>query len=619
MKVSQRFALQVALLAAIPSFAITTAFLDPINWPKQIALFVAPPLVFLVTQKVREEGLVDFSNKIINSVFLLSIVGFVIVGLFSSSNLVRTLWGSFGRNNGLISQISLVGLAWLMASIVLSKQLLLALLRSIQFLMIIPASYGVIQYFDLDPIIWSTTNQVFSFFGNINFASAVFGFATFISSGLVVLERDRRFRSIAFLLACLQLVMTFLTGSLQGSIIAAFGAFACVFLYLRRRSRRLALGFLSFGVASAPLIVLGFLGLGPLGGYIEQYTFRLRAFYAQTGLLMGANNPIFGVGIDSYGDQFRSFRPERLVDLIGLDIVVNNAHSSVVQVFATTGLVGLFSLLIILVPAYFFSIKAILNSKTQEETVIVVAIFLGIFTASMLSIDNISIAVWNYLFLGLVLNPSLRGELKESISIQRRRVSMGHDFLIRISAWVAIGATFSIGWMSSYPSRELVKIFNTPAAADNAESLRQREVSLATISNNRMLRELDFRYAADGLLAIGYFPTASDVLRLGVARFPNDFTLNDYAAVVNEKHLERAGAIPYREKQVILDRRDSRIWAQLAYDYHSVGRKDDARLAYENAVKFSKYQGEEFQASLKQVAIDIQLLEMTESATTKTP
>jgi O-antigen ligase len=612
-------ALQLALFAAIPSFVITTSFLDPINWPKQVALFVTPALIFLVAQKARAERLFDFSNTSINAIFLVSLLGFTSVGLFTSTNLVRTLWGSFGRNNGLVSQISLIALAWFFASIVLSKTLLLAFLRSIQLLMIIPASYGLIQYFGLDPIVWSTTNQVFSFFGNINFASAVFGFATFVSSSLILLERDRIFRMIAILFTALYLLMTFLTGSLQGLIIAAFGAFVIVFAFLRRRNRKIAFGLLSFGLASAPLIVLGFLGFGPLGGYIEQYTFRLRGFYAQTGFLMGANSPLFGVGIDSYGDQFRNFRPESLVDLIGLDIVVNNAHSSIVQVFATTGLVGLVSLLALLIPAYLFSIRTFLKTKSQEEAVTVSAIFLGIFTASMLSIDNISIAVWNYVFLGLVLNPSLREELKEQTSTQKRAVSMGREFVFKFGAWVAVGATFSIGWISSYPSRELVNIFNTPAAADNAESLRQREVSLASISNHSMMRELDFRYTADGLMAIGYFPTAADVLRLGVARFPNDFTLNDYAAVVNEKHLERAGAIPYREKQVLLDKRDSRIWAQLAYDYHSAGRKDDARLAYENAVKFSGYQSEEFQASLKQVALDIQIEGVTESGTIKTP
>jgi len=206
------------------------------------------------------------------------------------------------------------------------------------------------------------------------------------------------------------------------------------------------------------------------------------------------------------------------------------------------------------------------------------------------------------------LNPSLRQGMRDSISVRNRKISLGNEFLVKTSAWVVIGSSFAFAWVSSYPSRELVKIFNTPASADNAESLRQREVALATISNNSFMRELDYRYAADGLLAIGYFPTAADVLRLGVARFPNDFTLNDYAAVVNEKHLERSGAIPYREQQVRLDERDSRIWAQLAYDYHSIGRKEDAKRAYENAVKFSKYAGEEFRTSLEQVGRDIQVV-----------
>lgn len=608
MKISERLAVQLAIIVALPSFVITTTFLDPINWPKQIALFVAPALVLLALIKARQEGLVEFRNRKLQVLFLGSILGFLFVGIFSSSNLVRTLWGSFGRNNGLVTQVSLIALSWCFACVVISRGMLIAFLRSVQYLMVLPAGYGLLQYLGLDPIVWSTTNQVFSFFGNINFASAVFGFATVVSLGLIVLEKGRFHRLMAILGAVISFALTYLTGSLQGLIIAAFGIFISIFVLLREQNQKLAIGFFSFGLVSAPLIFLGFLGLGPLGAYIEQYTLRLRGFYAQTGILMGIDNPIFGVGVDSYGDQFRNFRPEALVDLIGLDIIVNNAHSSIAQVFATTGIVGLVSLLLLLIPAYLLAAKGLLSFGSRKELIVVSGIFLGIFTASMLSIDNISIAVWNYVFLGLVLNPSLRQGMRDSISVRNRKISLGNEFLVKTSAWVVIGSSFAFAWVSSYPSRELVKIFNTPASADNAESLRQREVALATISNNSFMRELDYRYAADGLLAIGYFPTAADVLRLGVARFPNDFTLNDYAAVVNEKHLERSGAIPYREQQVRLDERDSRIWAQLAYDYHSIGRKEDAKRAYENAVKFSKYAGEEFRTSLEQVGRDIQVV-----------
>jgi hypothetical protein len=530
------------------------------------------------------------------------------VGIYSPTPWIRTLWGTFGRNNGLVTQISLILLAWIFSMLVITPALALSFFRTIQFFMYIPAGYGLIQYLGIDPVVWSTTNQVFSFFGNINFASAIFGFSAFVSALLMVLEKEIRYRLTAIISLLFAAILTYLTGSLQGLIILALGLFLSFFIYVREKNPKFATPYLIGGTISGLLILLAFLGLGPFGSLLEQYTLKLRLYYAQVGILMGMSNPIFGVGVDSYGDVFRLYRPQSLLDLIGLDIIVNNAHSSLVQVFATTGVIGLTSLLLLIIPAYVIACRILLSKSAPNEAIMISGVFLALFSASLLSIDNISIAVWNYMFLGLILSYFGKNRFaNDKKPNKKENLEIKHpEFLKFVSRALAV-SIFTTSWLSSNPSREIVRILNSPVYADNQESLKAREIKLVNLANSVFMRESDFRLVADALLAIGYTPTAADVLRLGVAKFPNDFTLHDYASVVNERYFNRADAITYRERQVVLDKQDSRIWIQLAYDYKSAGRLVDARRAFNNAVKYANLATPEVRENLPVVAREIGL------------
>lgn len=600
------FSLRLVSLVALSSFIISTQFIDPINWPKQVALCVAVPLILLTIFNAEKSGLVNYSNRKLHLLFAISISGFLLVGIFSPTSWIRTLWGAFGRNNGLVTQISLLFLAWMFSMLVITPATALSLMRAIQYFMYLPITYGLIQYFGIDPVVWSTTNQVFSFFGNINFASAIFGFSAFVSALLFVIEKEVKYRIFATLSFLCAALLTYLTDSLQGLIILGFGLFISFFIYVRERNPKFAMPYLFAGSVLGFVIFLAFLGLGPLGSLLEQYTLKLRLYYAQVGILMGMSSPIFGVGVDSYGDAFRLHRPQALLDLVGLDIVVNNAHSSLVQVFATTGVIGLASLLLVVLPAYLVSGRILLSKSAPSEAVIISGVFLALFSASLLSIDNISIAIWNYMFLGITLSyfgnkqnaPDNKYEKRVIREVKNREV-------IKIITRLSAVLIFTTSWLSSNPSREIVRILNLPVYADNQESLKAREIRLVNLSNSIFMRESDFRLVAEALLAIGYTPTAADVLRLGIAKFPLDFTLHDYAAVVNEKFFSRAESIIYRERQVVLDERDSRIWIQLAYDYDAAGRTVDARRAFNNAIKYANLATLEFRETLPEVAKEI--------------
>ena len=106
---------------------------------------------------------------------------------------------------------------------------------------------------------------------------------------------------------------------------------------------------MSLILSSVP-VVNGILGRGPLD-FLYQYTFYLRTFYWKIGLKMGLENPLVGVGVDSYGDFYRGARPIEVIRLTTIDLTTHNAHNTLIQIFATLGILGLVATLLFVLPA----------------------------------------------------------------------------------------------------------------------------------------------------------------------------------------------------------------------------------------------------------------------------
>lgn len=85
--------------------------------------------------------------------------------------------GVYGRSIGALTYISLL-ILFFAAVISATISNSATLLKSLVYLGIATAAYGLIQYFDLDPILTTKTyNPVKGFFGNPNFQSSFLGIA----------------------------------------------------------------------------------------------------------------------------------------------------------------------------------------------------------------------------------------------------------------------------------------------------------------------------------------------------------------------------------------------------------------------------------------------------------
>jgi len=338
------FSIPATILVIVPSFS------DPINLPKVLVLFVIASTCLILSLFLRKRNVFKPVTKGNWLAFVLYVTLFffmLLSGLLGSQNQIRIWLGASGRNNGLIYYLSAILVAFLIYRVTLRQEELNYLNRIFSWVSIFFGSYCLLQLLNLDPIKWTNPyNRVIGFLGNPNFSSSALAlFSVHWGSEYLktIMSNVKSSRIKTLVPASFSLVMAFLsisTESLQGAVLLAMGYGILIFSYINQKfnSKLLSVSLLTMGVATLSLSFFSFLGLGPLGGYLEQYTLKLRGWYAYFGLKAMLDNPLFGVGVDNYVNAFRMYRTKEFVQEYGNLLSSNNAHSIPFQIGSTFGL-----------------------------------------------------------------------------------------------------------------------------------------------------------------------------------------------------------------------------------------------------------------------------------------
>jgi O-antigen ligase len=570
---------------------IFIGFLDPINWPKQIALATLTPIIVYAAlskhSRLSRKEIYQGSSKFFILSIILIVISAILSALLKEVNLTRTLWGIWGRNNGLITALCLWLIALSFYWFAKKKTYVSSFLHSVEIVAIVFSFYGLIQYFGIDPVNWSQANQIFSFFGNTNFAAAVLSLcaSTFLVLAVLELNQTLALRVVRLMLFLVTTFLTFKTDSIQGLSALLIVLVLVVFIKLNFVSNSHKYLYLTVSGLSGIVVFLGTLGIGPLGSYIGQYTVQLRYQYWLAGLKIGASSPIYGVGMDSYGDYFRTYRTQEVAERTSIDLVTNNAHNVFIQAFATMGILGLLAVLIPFLGALYYSGKILLSNDFTQIQKAVVAIFLSLWSMAFFSIDNISIAVWNYVFLGLVWGIQESGaehlESSQKLKNQRQVIEVEP---IKYLVFALSALIFGITWYASFPERSLQRYLSTPVNSQDSIKVSERTLEIRSLSNHPFVQETEFWYLASELNKINNSKELFEVLEIANSEFMRDFNLLDLSAGYREQRNLQADAIPFREGQLIIEKRHPRVWLSYAYDLLAAGRKQEAQEAF-NLVK----------------------------------
>jgi O-antigen ligase len=554
---------------AITTLAMWTQLEDPINLPKMFVLALSGAAVLGLVLP----ALFTFRKLAIKN----QKVGLVLIGLFAIGLLVSTgatdvkytaIFGEYHRNNGALSYLAMLVLM-LGSTITFNLKSTSKFFISFAFTGIIVAVYGTLQAMGLDPVSWVIQyNPIVTTLGNPNFTSGFLGLSGIALLMSILISKNKNLKALYVAGLLLDVFILFKSGSIQGVMGLAIGASVIVvtkfWLTNVRHGKIAAITVILF---STP-IFLALMNIGPLASKIYQGTLKNRFDYWSAALSMFRDRPIFGVGIDRFGEYYREYA---LQNQVVQGQITDNAHSIYLQLLATGGLVTFIPYLLLVAFITFIGISALIKATDQEKLLIsgVLGIWLATIAINLVTVDSLGVGVWFWITGGVLISVS-SPHLNIKIDVKAKSKTTTEEFPSGYLA-AAIFSTLALiilipqvnksqtllGLKKTLPglsSQEYVaKVID---AFDPAESSTQFLIQLA---------DLAFRQGAivDGLKMVDRINEVDQRSYYG----------NYYAAVVYETSEKKSEAIKYRERLKELDPWNNTSLVELIKDYLSVGNK----------------------------------------------
>ncbi len=401
-------------IAALPGLMIDTTNLIKLLI---LGIFAGGLAVYLFTNRA---WLKDKDLKLILILVGIFFIAMFIPLLLSGSPFELQFYGSYGRNTGFLTYFLLI-LVLLAALVNSTENLMLRIAKGIIYTGAFETAYTFLQYFKIDPVTWNNVDGwLFGTFINPNFLSAFLGISCVVIFAFLT---DQRTKSLTKVWLIIQLLATLFiiikSQSVQGLAITLVGIVVLIFFFLRKRfkSRLINFGYLGIVFMGSLFSILGFLQKGPLKQLLYQESISFRGDYWQAGWQMFMNHPLTGVGLDSYGNWFMQYR-SLAATRRGPGVTSNTAHNLFLD-FAASGGVLLFLAYTAINIAVLISIVKVFRRSADVGvgfTSISLA-WVAYLAQSIISINYIALAVWGWLFAGLIIGYE-RLATKETIAAQ---------------------------------------------------------------------------------------------------------------------------------------------------------------------------------------------------------
>jgi O-antigen ligase len=465
-KLNQQISKVLLVGTAVTSVAVTPFFsYDPINVPRFLTLLVIG-LVSLGLLIVSYGRLIKSDHRILLLVSTLFIIWLGIVLFASKINLAEGLFGVTGRQTGFLTYLALIALMALTAALTSNRDLL-----TTSKLLIVSGwasgLYGLIQIIDADPFDWiNPYSSVFGLFGNPNFHASFMGICAVVA--LVIFfdaAQTKRFRWMSLIFVSVAVLNIYESKSQQGFLVLMAGIFVFLYLYIRNNPRlsKLSVPYLIFTVISFVAVVLDILQKSPWKSLLYKESVTFRGDFWRAGWKMTTNNPIFGVGPDGYRDQYRFSRDLVTAMRPGSDVQTDSAHNVFLDLSASGGLVLLVLYILIISLVLKSAYKIVKREKTfNPGFTAVIAAWVAYTAQSIISINQIGLAVWGWVLSGLIIGYEIntRESTKNSFALKS-----GSSLIVPILAGSVVALSLGMPLMvadatfrSTIKSGDVIKI-----------------------------------------------------------------------------------------------------------------------------------------------------------------
>jgi hypothetical protein len=346
---------------------------------------------------------------------------------------------------------------------------------------------------------WTTrTNGIIGTLGNPNFQSS-FASMTLVCS--TVYFWNKRFGKILSLLSSIPLlILIYISESTQGYITALAGlsVFGLIFFWYQKKLLFIPI-FLTF-ILSTVIAVLGMLNKGPLAQYLYKISIQSRGDFFRTSVTIANDNPIFGVGLDSLGDNYLKYIDARTA--AGIGEFTDHSHNLFLN-YAVVGGYPLALLQYFLVGMVLFSfIKIQLSGKKFDtgNTALFCA-WVCYQLQALISPANISMLTWNAIISGSLIGLYLKQLNFNSDYIQLRDnrflLIKPFSYLLAIIGFVIFYPLYSADHMQVVAN----KTGNANLAIESAKSypesvIRYSRIGQDLLKSNLLPEALDLGRAA---------------------------------------------------------------------------------------------------------------------------
>lgn len=514
-------------VALITTLIVTPAIVvDPLNLPKLLVITLGS---FISLGVIAREFKTAFKSSLrfpilLTTIFILDLV---LVMFLAGTNSSQEFYGTFGRSTGFLAYFSLAGLliaGLFTASDYAFKHLTWFLISAGVFSIL----YGLLQFMGHDPVRWANLfSPVIGFLGNTNFQSSFIGFTAIAAFAIMIQEKSTPVKSGLVAFFVLAIFVIYLTGSKQGFVVL-IGGIGIVFLMFIKVSKikRFTLPLFIFGLIGVICGVIGVFNKGPLARVLYEESVTFRGDYWRAAWKMSIENPFFGVGLDSYGDWYRRSRTIEATIRRGPEVISNAAHN----VFLDFSSNGGFPLLLIYVLMICLVLRAgirVIRRNSQYDPY-----FSALFSAwcayqaqSLISINQIGIAVWAWVISGLIIGWEIYGRIdkveNDNSPNIKRRLPIKTNQQILPSTSLAIFAGLLIGllavlppWLASVKLKSALDSGNVALLTNSAKSFPQdgyRAVQVAYAFHQNKLDEQALPILLD---ATKKYPDIFDAWRL---------------------------------------------------------------------------------------------------------
>jgi O-antigen ligase len=391
------------ILGIVVSLTFWVPHLDSFN----ISKFVALGLGVLILSALALPNLKVKSQAKAGSYLLLVFVIMLVVNLLTSPNTYKSLIGAVGRNNGVLTYFCFAALAYLI-SIRFKLVDLPKLLWSLAGLGLFQTIYNIIQLADADPIAWNNPyGLILGTLGNSDFAAALLAICSIATLWLARIYASKVLIALSLLvLVTIQFVVMLESNVRQSLILFVFGVAVIVYSELAQKSKPISLvwgGLVSLG---GLLALLGTLQIGPLTKLLFKESITYRGDYWRAAWRMFTDNPAFGVGLGNYGDYFNRYRDAAQVARRGPAVGSDVAHSMPLDFLAMGGLTLGIAYLALIIYSVYLVISKIrsLDGVNKQQGYTVFSLLGAYLLQSLISIDQIGLAVWGWIFIGVALS-----------------------------------------------------------------------------------------------------------------------------------------------------------------------------------------------------------------------